>query len=637
MIHSSPTPTMDFDLAQNLTVSATTTAMSANNPDRTLSHARTYAYPRYVWYFLAAFIGLVSVTHFTVAFFSWVRSNSKPTTRGPRSFLRTPAAILNVFRTVAFRTTIPFGGAYTLNLTELFMACAYIALLFAAAFMNTTNLEDVYLSPQYYANRAALIATTQLPLLVALGTKNNVVTILTGISFEKLNILHRIAARVLCVLLWVHAAGHIIESGPAGNMENLQETWFRCGIVAISALTLLCLFSIQPLRSRAYELFLISHFFMALLFLGAAYYHADKINLGYYIWPALLVWGVDRFLRFIRIFLVNGGYLTLFNTKTSSALGAKVEVISPEFLRVTVRRPDYFRWSPGQLAYLSIPSVSAMPWEAHPFTIASIDGRIPSSKEISSREDSSSEKDDKDGSVESEVVAVENLPPAGYSKTLVFLLRVHDGFTKRLLHAAHSPAALDHTLNAYIDGPYCSPPSVRGFDTVLLFGGGSGISFIFPLLLDVIKGANTGTNLSCRKVVFVWAIRHSEQINAISDDLLRALEGASDSLILDICIHVTASQNSDGDAENSQGSTVSFSQTAKLLDSPHVRVLSGRPDVNAIIKSEISEAAGSISVNVCGTAGLAETVRSALRTSSTASDIVSGGPSINLHVEAFGM
>ncbi|KAF7351455.1 Ferric/cupric reductase transmembrane component 1 [Mycena sanguinolenta] len=626
---------MDFDLTQNLTVSATTTAMSANTPDRTLSHARTLAYPRYVWYFLAAFIGLVAVTHFAVAFFSWVRSNSKPTTRGPRSFLRVPAAVLNIVRNAAFRTTISFGGAYILNLTELFMGCAYIALLFAAAFMNTTTLEDVYLSPQYYANRAALIAATQLPLLVALGTKNNILTLLTGISFDKLNILHRIAGRSLCVLLWVHAAGHIIESGPAGNMENLKETWFRCGILAISALTLLCLFSIQPLRSRTYELFLISHFFMALLFLGAAYYHATKASLGYYIWPSLLVWGVDRFLRFIRIFFVNGGFLTLFNTKSSSALGAKVEVISPEFLRVTVRRPDYFRWSPGQMAYLSIPSVSAMPWEAHPFTIASIDGCIPPSKEISSRDDSASDKE-KDESVESEVVAVDN-SPSGYSKRLVFLLRVHDGFTKRLLHAAHSPAAIDHTLNAYIDGPYCSPPSVRGFGTVLLFGGGSGISFIFPLLLDVIKGANTGTNPTCQKVVFVWAIRHSEQMNAISDDLLRALEGASDSLLLDVCIHVTGSQNSDGDAENSQGSTVSFSQTAKLFDSPHVRVLSGRPDVNAIIKSEISEAAGSMSVNVCGTAGLAENIRSALRTSSTASDVVSGGPSISLHVEAFGM
>ncbi|KAJ7266988.1 ferric reductase NAD binding domain-containing protein [Mycena haematopus] len=631
---------MDFELT-NLTFPATFDTQVAKpvNPDRAPSHARTYAYPQYVWYLLASFIALVSLYHFTFAFISWVRSKpraiSTSSTRGHGSFLRIPVTILNVVRNAAFRTTVYFGGSYTLNLTELFMGCAYIALLFTWAFVNTTNLEGVSLSPQYYANRAALIAATQLPLLVALGTKNNILTLLTGISFEKLNILHRIAARVLCVLLWVHAAGHEgIHSGPAGNIKSLEEPWFRCGILAISSLTLLCLFSVKPLRSRAYEFFLISHFFMALIFLGAAYYHANNTGLGYYIWPSLLVWGLDRFLRFIRIFVVNGGYLTLLNTKTSSSLRAKIEVISPQFLRVTVRRPDYFRWSPGQLAYLSIPSVSAMPWEAHPFTIASIGGSIPRAKEIPSREDSSSEKGD---SVVSEVVAVEDLPPSGYNKRLVFLLRVHDGFTRRLLHAADSPTALDHTFNAYIDGPYCSPPSIRGFGTVLLFGGGSGISFIFPLLLDVIKGANTGTNPTCRKVVMIWAIRHQEQINAISDDLLRALDGASDSLLIDICIHVSASiQNSEGDAEESEGS-VSFSESTKLLDVPHVRVLSGRPDVKAIIKSEIAEASGSMSVNVCGTAGLADAVRSALRSTSTASDIVQGGPSISLHVEAFGM
>ncbi|KAF8164042.1 hypothetical protein K438DRAFT_2067751 [Mycena galopus ATCC 62051] len=554
---------------------------------------------------MASFIALVSVYHLTLGFISWVRSKtpaiSKPATRGPRSFCRVPVAILNIVRNTAFRTTVSFGGSYTLNLTELFLGCAYVALLFTWAFINTTDLEGVYLSPQYYANRAALIAATQFPLLIALGMKNNVLTILTGISFDKLNILHRIAARVLCVLMWVHAAGH--------------EAWFQCGIMAISAFTLLCLFSIQPLRSRAYELFLITHFFMVLIFLGGAYYHANNSDLGYYIWPSFLVWGLDRFLRFIRIFFINGGYLTLLNTKTSSALRAKIEVISPQFLRVTVRRPDYFRWSPGQLAYLSIPSASGVPWEAHPFTIASIDGDISPAKEQegASRQDLSSEKGEP---IEPEMAAAENLAPLGYSKRLVFLLRVHNGFTKRLFHAA---SAHDDTLNAYIDGPYCSPPSVRGFETVLLFGG-----------------ANTATNTICRKVVMVWAIRHSEQINAISNDLLRALDGVSDSLLLDICIHVTASPlNSESDPEKNEGS-LSFSET-KLLDAPHVRVLCGRPDVKAIIKSEITETSGSISANVCGTADLAATVRSALRTDSTPLDIVKGGPSVSLHVEAFGM
>ncbi|KAJ7697664.1 ferric reductase NAD binding domain-containing protein [Mycena rosella] len=598
-------------------------AAKAVNPDKTASHARTYSYPPRVWYFIASFIALLSLYHFTNMFWSWMRSKnsagSSSASRGVRSLRRIPVAVLNIVRSSIFRTTLFFGGSYKLNIAELFLSCAYIALLFTWAFINTTNLEGVQLSPQYYANRIGLIAATQCPLLIALGMKNNILTLLTGISFEKLNILHRISARVLCVMLWIHGAGHVrgslppLLSGRAGNLAELQETWFRCGILAISSLTLLCILSLQPLRSRAYEAFLVAHFIFGVIFLGAGYYHADNDGLGYYLWPSLLVWGLDRFLRLVRIFFVNGGALTLFNTKSSHSLRAKIEVISPEFLRVSLRRPDYFRWAPGQLAYLSIPSVSATPWQAHPFTIASIDGDIPRAIESESPSRDESFKD----------------------KKLVFLLRVHDGFTKRLLNAATSTNGANKTFGAYIDGPYCSPPSVRGFETVLSFCGGSGISFGLPLLLDLIRGANMGTNPACRKVILVWAVRHSEQTKAISNDLLRALDGVSESFTVEIRIHVTASLDTESDAEQSDGSI--NASDAKLLDAPGVRILAGRPDVAALVKSEVAAASGSISVNVCGTVGLAESVRSALRAASSATDILEGGPSISLHVEAFGI
>ncbi|KAJ7083231.1 iron reductase [Mycena epipterygia] len=606
------------------------TAAKAVSPDRTLSHARTYAYPLQVWYFLGSFIALVSACHFITTLISWVHSKNPEIRtaggRGRSSLRRIPVAILNLVRNAVFRITISLGGSVKLNLTELLLGCAYIGTLFTWALINTTNLEDVYLSPQYYANRAGLIAATQIPLLIALGMKNNILTFLTGISFDKLNFLHRVAARVLCVMLWLHAAGHVRR-----NMENLQESWFQCGIMAISALTLLSVLSVQSLRSRAYELFLLAHFIFVLIFLCGGYYHANNGGLGYYIWPSLLLWGFDRFLRFIRIFLVNGGYSTLFNTKASSPLRAQVEVICPQFLRVTLRRPDHFKWAPGQLAYLSIPSVSAKPWEAHPFTIASIDGDIPrpTDSQLSSRDESF----DKENSVESVAVTAETLSAPGYSKKLVFLLRVHTGFTKRLLAAAST--STNETFGAYVDGPYCLPPSVRGFGTVLLLCGGSGISFTLPLLLDVIRAANMGTNPTCGKVMLVWAIRHPEQIKSISGDLTRALDAVSDTLRVEIRIHVTASiEDTEPDVEKSE-SSVSTSD-AKLL-APAVRIIPGRPDVTAIVKSEVAAASGSISVNVCGTAGLAEHVRSALREASSAADVLKGSPSVSLHVETFGM
>lgn len=146
-------------------------------------------------------------------------------------------------------------------------------------------------------------------------------------------------------------------------------------------------------------------------------------------------------------------------------------------------------WLPGQSAYLSIPSVSGFRFEAHPFTISTID--VPHQalaiveNEKTDLEATSSESQD-------EGVAF---------KKLAFLVRVRSGFTKRLLKAAEKRPA----MKVILDGPYSSPPMLRGFETVVLIAGqsfthlssyiiesvsiegGSGIAFTLPLLLDAVQ------------------------------------------------------------------------------------------------------------------------------------------------------
>ena len=100
------------------------------------------------------------------------------------------------------------------------------------------------MEPLYYADRAGRIAASQFPILTALGMRNNFIScssrkfriklyvldflflrahghqLRKGDSFDyqkitfctvylQLNYLHRLLARVLCILLWVHGAGHV--------------------------------------------------------------------------------------------------------------------------------------------------------------------------------------------------------------------------------------------------------------------------------------------------------------------------------------------------------------------------------------------------------------------------------------------
>jgi hypothetical protein len=133
------------------------------------------------------------------------------------------------------------------------------------------------------------------------------------------------------------------------------------------------------------------------------------------------------------------------------------------------------------------------------------------------------------------------------SKRLAFLVGVRKGFTKRLKNAAphHS------SFKVLLDGPYDSPPDLRGFDTVILIAGsslsptftiekftesvygkvGPGLRLHFPCYLTsssehlyfppprneinahrlerfVDSRAKCGRG-TCRKIIFVWAIRNA--------------------------------------------------------------------------------------------------------------------------------
>ena len=151
-------------------------------------------------------------------------------------------------------------------------------------------------------------------------------------------------------------------------------------------------------------------------------------------WPLMVIWGLERFLRLVRLAVYNFGYLNPFSSKSTEGLDATVDVLSEKVLRVTTHRPSYFHWRPGQSAFLSFPSVTLFPFQSHPFTIATID--------------------DADGT-------------SSGDKKLVFLFRVRKGFTKKLMRDA-SP---DKTYKVFINGPYGSPPVLVGYETVILIAG----------------------------------------------------------------------------------------------------------------------------------------------------------------------
>ncbi|TFK45843.1 hypothetical protein OE88DRAFT_1085175 [Heliocybe sulcata] len=613
-------------------------AMPKGPTDKTIRVALAVLYSKEIWYTMGGSIALIMICHWGSVVLSkcthWSRTpiddverRSIAARRGSTSLRRLPLALVNLWRVMAFRCTIQIGKSYSLCLADVFCTMAYIAVIFTFALVNTTDLKGKMFDVGYYSNRAGGLAAVQFPLITALGTKNNVISLLTGVSYEKLNNLHRMAARVLFVLLWIHAGTKF-----AGGVTVAEaEPWLQFGFLAGFGFVALIVISLRPVRTAAYEFFFYTHFALVFLILLGGYFHLAEFKLQKYIWPSFLVWGLDRFIRLMRVvFFKLAPYVVARPTVTSAGLEATAyaELLTPGLVRLRVPRPPGFTWSPGQVAYVIVPSISRLPIEAHPFTIASV--------------------------CDNEMEKRSSLSEKGreHWSDVVFLINGQKGFTKRL--ADHAAKGRQEPLTVLIDGPYGNSPDLSGSDVLVVVAGGAGISYALPMLL---AAAKAGT---CRRVLLIWSIRDSSHIRWATPVLMKAIAMAPHTMSISVAIHITSpvkldlprlldTFDSDARSLHSQFSRSEESvftekkleggpSVSGLFDLHAVQISYGRPNFDSILYDEMLNADGHMTVGVCGSQAVARAVRSALRVNPFAggNSVIKGGPSVTLHVESFG-
>ncbi|KAH8827296.1 ferric reductase NAD binding domain-containing protein [Flagelloscypha sp. PMI_526] len=594
------------------------------SPDALRAAFFTQEYPRYLWYAIAGYVAAVSFCHWTSWLVNKVSANKQVPTADPetgappkrKGLIRLPDALVNVFRVIAFRLTIPMGPNHTINVADIFTASAYVVLVFALTFINTTTLSGHKLSSTYWGSRAAALGVIQLPLVTALATKNNVIGWFTGLSFDRLSFLHRVVARIAFILVWLHAGLKISQHMVVPGKRPFVYYGFTAAILS----ALVVVISLRPIRAKVYEVFYYLHMILVLTLLVVIYYHTSAVHVSSYVWPCFVIWGLDRFLRVARLVAFNHSYFGFSSGKT---MDAKVELQSEHFVRVSMKRPSHFHWAPGQTAYLIIPSVSTLPFEAHPFTISSHD----SSHDVA---DNTIEKGESTADA--------------FWKDIVFLVNVRGGFTQKLAEAARTKG----TVKAFIDGPYGPTPELRALDTAVLIAGGSGVSYTLPVLLEIIENVRNKRS-STTKVVFVWALRHPNHILWIADALKNALARAPETLSVEVLVYNTGAQDletynwddsrsiRDADLSDPAEAEKKSSPPPSILDAPNFKLLEGRPDLSALLTAESEATSGTLSVSVCGSSSIASAVRSALSFSvSGPSSILRGSANVKLHIESFG-
>ncbi len=366
----------------------------------------------------------------------------------------------------------------------------------SAAFVFVT-LYCFIPQPFYYASiafgspplaiRAGMLAVALMPWIVALSMKANLITMLTGIGHERLNVLHRWSGYLCLFLSLIHTIPFYItpvwdQGGPAvfKSFFTGQYYIYGTGVAALVPLLFLCLHSLPFLRAWMYELFVALHVPVSIVFVGMMFWHCHKYLTSWnYLFATVAIWLLSYC---VRLFFLNWANPRRFSWLIGEE--SAVTVLPENAVKVTI--PTQMKWRPGQYVYLRMPGISV--FENHPFTIASLcSDDFPSEYGEQYRD-----------------------------MTLVF--RPFGGFTRKVLNAAIDDGPMK-TYRAFIDGPYGGMQrDLASFDTVILFAGGSGITAIVSQLLDLIKKMRDGKAVT-KQVHVVWALKRPETMEWFKEEL----------------------------------------------------------------------------------------------------------------------
>lgn len=374
----------------------------------------------------------------------------------------------------------------------------FAALAFVALY--TFLLQPLYWQSIQYGSppvavRAGMIAVAMTPWIVATSMKANLLTYITGIGPERLNVLHRWAGYICLFLSLVHTIPFYIQPvWDDGGMRVFSKLFpegsgviYGTGIACLVPLLWLCVASLPVLRRVAFEVFVTLHVPVGMAYLGLLFWHTKNFLASWdYLWASLAIWVLCYMIRFFKLNWTKPWRLSFMVGDE-----AAITLITENAIKVTI--PTQMRWSPGQYVYLRMPGISF--FDNHPFTISSL-----------CSEDFPSEYGEQ-------------------YRDCVLVFKPYGGFTRKVLETAIQKGPF-HTYRAYLDGPYGGMRrELAAFDTCILIAGGSGITSLMSQLLNLIKRMRDGKAIT-KKVVVVWSLKRLEAMDWFREELRICRESA---------------------------------------------------------------------------------------------------------------
>ncbi|KAG0693168.1 ferric reductase like transmembrane component-domain-containing protein [Suillus ampliporus] len=352
---------------------------------------------------------------------------------------------------------------------QVLLMLAYISIIFYVSFYKSNPFTDPH--------RAGWVIASQIPFVYALATKNNIIGMMVGVGYEKLNFLHRLVGRLMVIGGNVHFLGYAL----AGDIyEKLAEDYVRWGIVAVVCLDILGFCSTEFVRSKSYNLFIATHVAGLIVFLFAACYHEPACVP--YVIAACVFYILDHVIRAVKT------RITTARLRPIPELGiTRVEVPSLNS-----------GWRAGQHVRLRVLS-SSMGWwgwtEVHPFTIANV---------------------------------------TQTSEGMVLMCKKTGRWTNNLFSMAQTASygetgkEVGRDVRVIVEGPYggVGHTVMSSYSGAMFVVGGSGVSFALSAVQDLIQAAT-----DVKVIDIVWSIQDPASLTPLLPLLASIVQNSPSSRI----------------------------------------------------------------------------------------------------------
>jgi hypothetical protein len=214
-----------------------TTCCLAYAAGRTASQAMmpnnaAYAYGKYTVWFFAAGLFVFTVPHVVGLVAKW-RASRSPAAPIQSDVPSSPTSMqkLRARGRMLQYAQFPYKISGPLHLpsvaTVLVMVFMTLFMLIASVALAPLIREKAGFGQSPLAMRAGMIALGITPFLVGLAGKVNIITMITGSSHEKLNVLHRYLGHATFILSVIHTVPFIAQPWQEGGIAAFQAKFYK--------------------------------------------------------------------------------------------------------------------------------------------------------------------------------------------------------------------------------------------------------------------------------------------------------------------------------------------------------------------------------------------------------------------------